>query len=981
MLFEKLITIVPLTRANPAPAEITEQIAQATLGSFQALWHPAILSRSATLPVWSPAAEPPLAAPGHLIVVPEPSRPLLPYAWEEQARSSGARVVAGDETRARILARLWDELPDIGHAAHIEADGFFALGLAALYLEMLTAYMHHSTTLDTEHLQKEALAAATAADLGDIATRDDHLRAAFQLIAEARERLYGADIYLLDLCLMDPRAGMHRLDRQLDCQQPISFFASGRTIQDLHARNPSTAQRLRQLLDESKAELLGGEFDEVASTLLPLESHLWQFRHGEAAYRRVLGRAPVVFGRRRFGLARHVLQLLNRLEFLFLTHFCFDDGTFPHRPDPKVRWEAADSSTVEALARIPFAADDAAEFLRFPSKLARTMASDFVATLSFAHWPMPDAPWYHDLLVMSRFAHVFGKFSTLSHYFQSTDAAAISSALSNDDYATPFLQHDHNAGLTDAISRYPRHHRARARLEQIRWLLGVAGTLDTQCPNESDAAFQELESLVEQDDLKGHDGLTRAETSAIERLAHLICPANAQSVPGVLVFNPLSFERRVVIPLHCYPLDARPASTPIDTDSISPLGEENDALPSLTLSPRVEQRGAGGDSRWASLTVPGMGFAWLSSEPVDSPVDARDAATVTDQTIRNEFLEVEIDPVTGGIRSLRHRASRLAQLGQQLVVVGIAPKGSEGVEWTPLADRSGAVSSVDVPMRSQMRARTMSVNCPGPELACLEVEGDLVANAPAAWGSDQVVARFRQTYALGRGQAILRIGVEILEMMPGSLDARVSPWQSYIASRFAWPDPRALLVRGVGSLAESTRSLRPESPYFVEVHGRRHRVVILPGGLPFHQRVGQRMLDTLLVTSTEQCRHFELGIGIDVSNPFQAALDLVAPPAMIARRGLAASSAAWLFHLDARNIVVTSLGCLAAGRRGVRIRLFESAGRYTRGHLRCPHNVAEARLTDFHGQRLATLDTQGDMVKLDLAPREITQLEIEFAVV
>jgi hypothetical protein len=43
--------------------------------------------------------------------------------------------------------------------------------------------------------------------------------------------------------------------------------------------------------------------------------------------------------------------------------------------------------------------------------------------------------------------------------------------------------------------------------------------------------------------------------------------------------------------------------------------------------------------------------------------------------------------------------------------------------------------------------------------------------------------------------------------------------------------------------------------------------------------------------------------------------------------------------------------------------------------------VAEARLTDFRGQRLATLDVQGDTVHLDLAPREITQLEVEFAVV
>jgi hypothetical protein len=142
------------------------------------------------------------------------------------------------------------------------------------------------------------------------------------------------------------------------------------------------------------------------------------------------------------------------------------------------------------------------------------------------------------------------------------------------------------------------------------------------------------------------------------------------------------------------------------------------------------------------------------------------------------------------------------------------------------------------------------------------------------------------------------------------------------------------------------------------------------------------MLDTLLVTATEQCRRFELGFGIDLPNPFQAALDLITPAVMIARDGPpAVGAASWFVHLDVRNVVITSTTELGSDRSGIRLRLFESAGRYTRGRLRCFRNVAEARLTDFRGQRLATLDVQGDTVHLDLAPREITQLEVEFAVV
>jgi alpha-mannosidase len=319
---------------------------------------------------------------------------------------------------------------------------------------------------------------------------------------------------------------------------------------------------------------------------------------------------------------------------------------------------------------------------------------------------------------------------------------------------------------------------------------------------------------------------------------------------------------------------------------------------------------------------------------------------------------------------------RTAHLGQQLVLVGIptGPTRPGGLE--PGIDELGYNAE---PCKSQMRAVATTVLSAGPELVEVAVEGDVLAVPCPAWAAEQRMARFRQTYRLGRGQSILRIGIEITDLAAGAIDRLAGPWQTYLAARFAWPDSRSLLTRAVGSLAEPTRTRRPETPYFVEVHGRRHRVAILTGGLPFHQRVGERMLDTLLVTATETCRTFELGIGLDLANPFHAALDLATPPVMIAvAADPPASSSGWFFHVDAPNVVITSTAALGPERAGVRMRLFESAGRYTRAKLRSLRDVAQARLTDFHGQRLATLDAQGDTINLDLAPHEFTQLEIEF---
>src|SRR5438128_725867 len=119
-------------------------------------------------------------------MVPEASRRLLPYGWEEQAQAAGAQVIAGEESQARFLARLWEALPlELARSAkQVHAENFLALGLARLWMEMLTAYMRHVSTLDDDHFQKEVLAAASAAVLADEPTCDNHLRAAFHALVE-----------------------------------------------------------------------------------------------------------------------------------------------------------------------------------------------------------------------------------------------------------------------------------------------------------------------------------------------------------------------------------------------------------------------------------------------------------------------------------------------------------------------------------------------------------------------------------------------------------------------------------------------------------------------------------------------------------------------------------------------------------------------------------------------------------------------------
>ena len=64
--------------------------------------------------------------------------------------------------------------------------------------------MGHADVLDAESLAREVLSGAAAWQSGDAPAATNRLRAAFELLTQARERFYPVDAYLIDLCLLDP---------------------------------------------------------------------------------------------------------------------------------------------------------------------------------------------------------------------------------------------------------------------------------------------------------------------------------------------------------------------------------------------------------------------------------------------------------------------------------------------------------------------------------------------------------------------------------------------------------------------------------------------------------------------------------------------------------------------------------------------------------------------------------------------------------
>ncbi len=199
---------------------------------------------------------------------------------------------------------------------------------------------------------------------------------------------------------------------------------------------------------------------------------------------------------------------------------------------------------------------------------------------------------------------------------------------------------------------------------------------------------------------------------------------------------------------------------------------------------------------------------------------------MTGNVLRNEFLEMAVDPISGGIKAIRAAGHRENRLGQQIAMrTATAQAGSGAVE-------KGHESQYTV-----MAADKISVISPGPLAGKVASRGRLMDR------EGQIVARFVETVTLRRGSRLIEVEIELeVQRQPGS-----DPWESYYAARFAWGDDTAELVRSVGFTGEATEGTFLEAPQFLDLRASNAHTTLFTAGLPYHRRLGPHKLDTLLV--------------------------------------------------------------------------------------------------------------------------------------
>jgi alpha-mannosidase len=942
MKYEELIILLPCHSLEDFPLYHEKEAAEGLLSAWTAMWHPALLADCGKTPTWARADSPPEKLAGRLLIVPQVSESLLQAGWAARAQSEGGHVVRKTAQRDEILKSALGALDQPPADEPPLAGDFLALGLCFLQVELLTRQMRYMSNLDEKHFQRCVLTAARASMAGDADAARGGLQSCFDVLMEARERFYPAQAYLLDITLAAPTTLGQALRNELARPTPRSLLVSADTVAEMAAREAATLEALRAALEHGTLTLVGGEAREQELPLLPVESILAGLRAGVAEYQRYLGAAPLIFGRRRFGLSPVLPQILSRCGFRGAVHFTLDEGQFPREGQSKTRWEGFDSSAIDALTRVPLDADLPESFLSFPQKMGETMDLDHVAVVGFAHWPGQYRPWFDDLRRIASYAPVLGRFATIAEFLSATDASGYLSKFTADQYRAPYLKQAVIRRQADPLSRCVDHYRRRAAADAANSVGLLAALLSGDSPGLPPHSTDDAASALAADSpaVDLDQRLSDAIDSAARRLSAALPRASAAAAQGLLIVNPLSFARRANIAL---------------PDSV--------ATPEAEGAVAVVQETAGG--RYASVDLPAMGFAWLGAVNHAAARKRKGAEKplAEDNLLRNDFCEVVIDPRSGGIRSVhdyKHRGNRLSQqLGFRLP----GPRPKPGDVWRDPDDEV---------QYAGMIAETIEIVSAGPVL------GEIVSRGHLADGDGRRLANFEQRVRVWRGSPVisLRIQLDPLE------EPRADPWNSYFASRFAWADETADLFRGVNQATQPTEAKKLEAPLFVELRAEKFRTTILTGGLPYHRRVGLRMLDSLLVVRGQQGRVFQMGIGLDLPYPQANAWELLTPPVVLAETApppLAATG--WFCHVDLRNILATHWAPLVEQGAvvGFNVRLLETEGRPGRARLRVFRPIASARQVDFRGETLAALVLEDGAAIIDFTAHEWVQIEARFA--
>ncbi|MEO1982959.1 MAG: hypothetical protein ABGZ24_20810, partial [Fuerstiella sp.] len=819
--FQEITILIPGYSIEDLPSDLNERNAASLLNAFAVAWHPWLLHRSARIPEFRQAESTEMPTGQQIVFVPECSEDWLGHDWQEKLSDTLSVVFHGcgdrDEWTRAIDAEFGVDAEAIPES--LLAD-FFALGTTHLQVLLLSRRMHHFVDPDGHLLETEAFAAAEAAIAGNEQQARDHLRRCFECLLDCREQFFPVDCFLLDMCLPSDQTTAADLQRLIAGSPSLSLVCSGHELREFSEAEPDFAVTLKSALESDRLSLMTGHQNELRISLGGLNAAYSDIRAAQDWVRDQLTDKRVHWARRRFGMTSSLPSLLSLFNFGGALHVVLDDGLYPDREFGQLNWQAPDGRCIDSVSRIPLAIDGASSFLRFADRFTESMQEDTTAVMLLARLPVLQSPWLTDLQIAAGYAPVLGRFVTMTDFIDQTGNQASATKFDEGEYLSPYLIQSSVLKTEAPITSPAELHQQRARLETAAFVHALSGILkpknmapDSTRESEAglsdeearriDLASTEPDTADQQSERLGEieTNVTRQQTEAARQLASLI-PTTDSTAKGILLINPLPWKRRCSVP---WPGDNQ---TPVANDCLTAFWHQD-------------------EERTLNVELPAGGFAWIhephESQKAITESRAKGKPLAEDLLLRNEFFEVELSEVTGGISAVNYHNQRSNRVSQQ-----VAFRYDNSKTYTIDDDE---VTTAYAAVRLVSSRVLMS----GPFRGAIENTCEIIDVATPA-----VMARFRQTVTVERNSPRIHIQIEFddLPTLPCG-----NPWMTYYACRFAWDNSAASITRSMLGQASGFRMERFEAPDYVEIADADQRLLIVPHGRPYHRRTGPRMLD------------------------------------------------------------------------------------------------------------------------------------------
>jgi hypothetical protein len=1015
MAFNRLIAVLPCYSLEDISKELTDpQIAEFHT-AWTVLWHPLVLAESSGIPEWKRSDASSLDIEHALVLVPSASSTPLDAPVMERMIVQNCTIATAHESREVTLQNVLEvitgshlkeadtpsdqrtpeistlmELPlggdnaslvDLhGHPkSRVTVNDFYALGLATLLVQALTRKIHYSSNLDIVLFAEQARNASRAFLDRDASECERWLQSCFDQLSQERDRYFSQSAQLIDLTLLAPTTLQNSLDRQLTTKHPQSILASPVILEKLSRTNPSGLKALVAGIETGQISVAGGFASEPIATSTAVNEALSttqeaspiSFDYGwwsqSSVYRRLhrsrqsylqFGiKPPEVFAQMEPGISWDIPTFLKNVGYKASLLHAFSDTTYPVPTQSKIAWESSDGKTLDTLASGFVDASLSRSVFSIISDLGKQFDYHQIPTLVFAHWPDRCCDAFQDILAATRRTSALGQWTTLTNYFDSTGTPYSNQKFTASQFAFPIPKN--RIGFQQITNRIRAIQQKQLQMESI---LSTAIVTDLILRGKTDHAGEASQLAIAVEEAawppskSNESDLADILTKDTNQIKATVGMSLAQSIPrasnnsgatnGFLVINPLSGPQRVYLSTLKQPLDSSDSQRIYATHTYQ-----------------------GGTDM--VVDIPPMGVLQLTTAEKSVTNASRPKGSITQGPLigssswllANEFIECQIDPKSGYLRSLMVARKRGGKLSGMPAIAINNPSIAAASEYAIPANVINQYL-FNSPLRATIASR-----------------GELVHNG-------KCYGTFQAQYTLWRGARHADISIRYNLDDSLTLSDSDSPWHLSPVWRTAWPSPTTTIstwIHGAKTKAQGPKSngLQFYAPDLIELDDAEHRLYLTTCGAPIHRRVDSLFLETLIPMTDARTATHSFRLGMDWPRPYQTFLESIEEPWLVPddQGTFQAGGSLWMVQVNQPNVRLTCRELLrddTSKPNGIRLMIQETQGKSTPCKISFYRDAQTASKVQIDGSVIESLSIESGEVVLPMAANECSFVDIHF---